>query len=66
MASEEPPSVESILAGAKLAGLPMTDDEAAEMVKGVGRMMDMTRTVRALLESTTEPAPVFSPSEAPK
>jgi hypothetical protein len=68
MASDELPSVESILAGAKLAGLPLTDEEAAGMVKGVGRMKDMARVVRDLLESTTEPAPVFSPrrEEAPK
>ena len=63
MASEELPTVESILAGAKHAGLPLSEDEAAELVKGVGRMRDMARAVRALLESTTEPAPVFSPGE---
>ena len=68
MVSEELPSVESMLAGAKLAGLPLTDEEAAGMVKGVGRMKDMGRVVRGLLESTTEPAPVFSPQreEEPK
>ena len=63
MASEEQPTVESILAGAKHAGLPLTEDEAAELVKGVGRMQDMARTVRSLLEPATEPAPVFSPGE---
>ena len=63
MATEEQPTVESILAGAKRAGLPLTEEEAAELVKGVARMQDMARTVRSLLQSTTEPAPVFSPGE---
>ena len=63
MTANEPPTVESILAGAKHAGLPLTEEEAAELIKGVARMQDMARTVRSLLESTTEPAPIFSPSE---
>ena len=63
MTANEQPTVESILAGARHAGLPLTEEEAAELVKGVARMQDMGRTVRNLLESTTEPAPVFSPGE---
>jgi hypothetical protein len=63
VATEENRTVESILAGAKHAGLPLTQEEAADLVKGVARMRDMARTVRELLESTTEPAPVFSPGE---
>ena len=68
MDSVQKPTVESVLAGAMHAGLPLTEEEAAELVKGVGRMQDMARTVRGLLASTTEPAPVFSPrrEEAPK
>ena len=63
MTSGEQPTVESILAGAKRVGLPLTEEEAAELVKGVGRMQEMASKVRSLLESTTEPAPVFSPGE---
>jgi hypothetical protein len=63
MTANEQPTVESILAGARYAGLPLTKEEAAELIKGVARMQDMARTVRTLLESTTEPAPVFSPGE---
>ena len=63
MTSEIQPTVESILAGARHVGLPLTEEEAAELIKGIGRMQDMARNVRSLLESTTEPAPVFSPGE---
>jgi hypothetical protein len=63
MTSREQPDVESILAAAKHAGLPLNEEEAAELSKGVARMQDMARTVRSLLESTTEPAPTFSPGE---
>jgi hypothetical protein len=59
--SETQPSVEDILAGARQAELPLTRDEAAELVKGVGRMREMARSVRELLSETTEPAPVFAP-----
>jgi hypothetical protein len=52
--------VESILAGAKQAGMPLTAEEAADLVKGVARNKEMARTVRSLLESTIEPAGVFS------
>jgi hypothetical protein len=63
MVSDEQPTVESILTGAEHAGLPLTEEEAAELIKGVARMRDMARSLRSLLESTTEPAPVFSPGE---
>jgi hypothetical protein len=62
MMSEEP-SVEAILAVAAWTGLPLTEEEAAELVKGLTRMRDMARSVRELLESTTEPAVVFSAAE---
>jgi hypothetical protein len=60
MTSDNQVDVQSILAGAQRAGMPLTADEAAELVKGIGRNKDMARTVRSLLESTTEPAGVFS------
>jgi hypothetical protein len=41
----------------------LSEEDAAELIKGVGRMQDMARSVRELLVSTTEPAPVFSPGE---
>ncbi len=66
MTSKEQPTVESILVGAERIGLPLTREEAAELVKGVGRMQDMASKVRSLLDSTTEPAPVFSPGERRK
>jgi hypothetical protein len=59
MTSDEP-DVESILAGARRAGLPLNEEDAAEMVKGVARMRAMAREVRELLNETVEPALVFS------
>jgi hypothetical protein len=52
--------VESILAHASRVGLPLTEEEAAELVKGVARMQEMTRKVRDLLSDTDEPAVSFS------
>jgi hypothetical protein len=60
MTSDNQVDVESILEGALLAGMSLTAEEAAELVKGVARNKEMARTVRSLLESTTEPAAVFS------
>jgi hypothetical protein len=58
MADDEP-IVESILEEARQAGLPLTEEEAAELVKGVARMREMGRTVRGFLDQTMEPAAVF-------
>jgi Protein of unknown function (DUF4089) len=60
MTSDEP-SVEAILAIADWTGLPLTEEESAELVKGLTRMREMAQQVRELLDSTTEPAVVFSP-----
>jgi hypothetical protein len=60
MASNDP-DIESILAHARRAGLPLTKEEAAELVKGVSRMHEMARRVRELLNDTDEPAVTFSP-----
>jgi 1-carboxybiuret hydrolase subunit AtzG-like len=60
MTSDEP-SIDNILAIADGTGLPLTEAEAAELVKGLTRMREMAQQVRELLDSTTEPAVVFSP-----
>jgi hypothetical protein len=60
MTSDEP-DVDSILANARRAGLPLNEAEAAELVKGVARMQEMTRRVRELLKEADEPAVTFSP-----
>jgi hypothetical protein len=59
----EEPNVEAIEAVADWTGLPLTEEEAAELVKGLTRMQEMARSLRELLESTTEPAVVFSAAE---
>ena len=53
--------VESILVAARRAGLPLTEEEAANLVKGVTRMQEMAHRVRELLKESDEPAVVFSP-----
>jgi hypothetical protein len=59
MTAEEP-GVDWILVAAAQAGLPLSEAEAAELVAGVVRLRGMAQTVRELLASGTEPAPVFS------
>ena len=59
MAGEEV-TVQSLMAGAAQAGMPLTQEEAALLIKGVTRNRAMAATVRSLLESTSEPAGVFS------
>jgi hypothetical protein len=58
MTSDEA-DVDWILASARRAGLPLNEAEAAELVKGVARMQEMTRRVRELLDQTDEPAVSF-------
>jgi hypothetical protein len=52
--------LQSILAHASRVGLLLTEEEAAELVKGVARMQEMSRKVRDLLSDTDEPAVSFS------
>jgi hypothetical protein len=60
---EDELEVQSILAGARQAGLPLTEEEAAELVKGVARLHEMAAGLRELLSDTVEPAPVFAPRQ---
>ncbi len=54
-------TLSSIQAQARLVGLPLTEDEAAQLLAGVRRNQLMAQAVRRLNETVTEPAPVFTP-----
>jgi hypothetical protein len=59
VSEDKGPTAESILAEAQRMSLPLTPEEAAELVKGVSRMQEMARNVRTLISDATEPAPSF-------
>jgi hypothetical protein len=40
-------------------GLPLTEEEAGQLLKGVTRNREMAQTVRKVIEAPVEPAPVF-------
>jgi hypothetical protein len=61
MNADEDITVSTILAQAKLAALPLTEEEAAQLLTGVRRNRLMAQAVRRLLvDPVTEPAPVFA------
>ena len=64
MTTDNQPTVQSIMADARLAGLPLTEEEAGQLLKGVRRNREMAETVRKVIEASVEPAPVFDARSA--
>jgi Asp-tRNA(Asn)/Glu-tRNA(Gln) amidotransferase C subunit len=52
-------TLETVQAGAELARLPLTPEEAQEILPGVQRMKQMAESVRSLMDASLEPASVF-------
>lgn len=44
------------------AGLTIDEEESEKLARAVARNQSMAARLRELLQSTTEPAPVFAPS----
>ena len=55
----EDPSVDALRTVAEQVGLPLTEDEAAQLLTAVRRDRDTVRELRKLVSPETEPAPIF-------
>ncbi len=60
MTSSQPPSLEHAKVIAALAGLPLNDDELAELLPGLARSQTQTVALRTIIARTDEPAAVFN------
>lgn len=59
-------AVRKVLEAARLAGIPMTPEDAAVMVGAVERNRGYGRVARSFISKTDEPAHVFRPSSPPE
>lgn len=57
---DEEPSVESVQQRAAQNGLPLTEDEASQLLAGVKRTREMVRRLRDLVRPELEPASIFA------
>ena len=61
MAAPTEPSPATVRQRAAEAGLTIDEEESERLARGVARNLRMAARLRELLQSTSEPAPVFAP-----